>query len=801
MDQQIDLSVLIPAREEEWLDLTIQDVLKNSEANTEIIAILDGYTPATLTPDPRVFLIYNPISKGQRAAANQGARLARGKYLMKLDAHCALDKGFDRKMLEAFEKLGDDDVTMIPVLRNLHVFDWVCPNGHNRYQGKDDVCKECGQKMTKKVLWFPKPSPARFTFTFDRTMHFQYWGDLAKRPENVRGVLLKDGTYDTNLRETMSIQGSCFMLTKKRYFELDICSETFHSWGQQGVEVACKTWLGPRNGRVISNLNTWYAHMFRTNQFGGFPYSNPQSKVDENREISRELFQRDKWPQATKKFQWLLDKFNPPEWTSVKGIIYYTDNCTDEKIANLVIDQLLRISQENSILITTAAMKKKMTFGQKNIYFPSLKIRGVLSQAKQILGALENSSADIVYFCEADVLYHPSHFAFIPPKVDTYYYNTNVWKVRWSDGHAVKVNDLKQLSGLVAYRDHMIRHYRKKIEIIEQRQKDILAAGEELHNEGVSKYMGYEPGMHSEPRGVDDFPVESFNSEFPLIDIRHDNNLTKNRWSKEEFKNQEQTIGWTETSADRIPGWEEYFTKIKQEGLLSKGMIFYTDNELDEKIARPVRDQLQRISQEKNIPIVSASLRRMNFGVKNIRFPSLKRGYEALFKQILGALENSKADIIFFTEHDVLYHPSHFDFTPPDKNTFYYNQNVWYVRLEDGFAMHYDVNQLSGLCGYREALITHFRERFARIEKEGFTRNMGFEPFTHNRIQWQSIFFVDTWKSPFPNIDIRYGANSTGMRWKQEEYRNQQLLINWIESDVTQLEGWDFTTLLTPVAP
>lgn len=786
MDQVV-LTVLIPARDEEWLDLTVQDVLKNSEANTEVIVVLDGYTPTSLTPDPRVFLIYNPLSKGQRAATNQAARLAKGKYLMKLDAHCALDKGFDRKMLEAYERLGDDDVTMIPVLRNLHVFDWICPNGHNKYQGKNDKCIECDQTMTKKVLWFPKPSPARFTFTFDRTMHFQYWGDLAKRAENVKGALLKDGTHDTNLRETMSIQGSCFMLTKQRYFELDICSEQFHSWGQQGVEVACKTWLGPRNGRVISNLNTWYAHMFRTNNFGGFPYSNPQSKVDENRELSRELFQRDKWPQATKKFQWLLDKFNPPDWTSVKGIIYYSDNETDETISKLVIDQLLKISEKNRILITTASLKRKATFGHKNIYFPSLKIRGVLSQAKQILGALENSSADIVYFCEADVLYHPSHFDFVPPTPDVYYYNTNVWKVRWSDGHAVKVDDLKQLSGLVAYRDTMIKHYRKKIEIIEQRQKDILALGEELHNEGVSKYMGYEPGMHSEPRGVDNLPVESFKSEFPIIDIRHDNNLTKNRWSKEEFKNQEQTIGWIESTADKIPGWEEFFAKDID--VPTKGIIFYTDNQLDEKIAQPVRDRLSKISQDKNIPIVSASLKRMNFGVKNIRFPSLQRGYLAMFKQILGALENSKADIIFFTEHDVLYHPSHFDFIPPDENTFYYNQNVWYLR-PDGFALHYDVNQLSGLCGYREALIIHFRERLERIEKEGFTRYMGFEPFTHNRVQWQNNFKCYVWKSEYPNIDIRVGVNSTGMRWRKDQYRNQHLLVNWMESTSDKIPGW-----------
>lgn len=537
----IDLTVMIPARNEEFLGRTVQDVLEHIKANTEIIVILDGYLPdVPLRSDPRITVIYNPVAVGQRAATNQAVKIAKGKYVMKIDAHVALDDGFDVKMLEAFKKL-DDNVTMIPGMRNLHCFDWVCPDGHRRYQGQSGVCEECGKPTVKDVVWIPKKSPFTFTFRFDKTMHFQYWGDLAKQPENVKGALCNDGSYDTNLRETLSIQGSCFMLTKEKYLELDICSEEFHSWGQQGVEIACKTWLS--GGRVISNINTWYAHMFRTKGGDfGFPYPNPQNKVNENRELSRELFLKDRWPLATRKFQWLLDKFNPPDW----GI--------------------------------------------------------------------------------------------------------------------------------------------------------------------------------------------------------------------------------------------------------TKGMIYYTTNTLDERIAKPVRDELQKISNDKKIDIVSASLKKMDFGVKNVRFPSLKKSYCAMHKQILGALENSKADIIFFTEHDVLYHPSHFDFVPQDKETFYYNQNVWYLR-EDGHAMHYDVNQLSGLCVYRETAIIHFREKLARIEKEGFSRNMGFEPFTHNRVQWDRTFKMEMWKSEYPNVDIRFGVNSTGMRWKKEEYRNQQLLINWQEDD-HEIPGWGWTNIL-----
>jgi len=92
----------------------------------------------------------------------------------------------------------------------------------------------------------------------------------------------------------MSLQGSCFMLTRDKYWELGICDENMGSWGSQGLEVACKTWLS--GGRVIINKKTWYAHMFRTQ--GGdfsFPYHNPQSKVSEAKQKAKNLFFDGNW--------------------------------------------------------------------------------------------------------------------------------------------------------------------------------------------------------------------------------------------------------------------------------------------------------------------------------------------------------------------------------------------------------------------------------------------------------------------------------------------------------------------------
>ena len=113
----------------------------------------------------------------------------------------------------------------------------------------------------------------------------------------------------------MSLQGSCWMLTREKYWELGICDEKFGGWGSQGIEVAVKTWLS--GGRVIVNHKTWYAHMFRT-QGGdfGFPYSISGKDQKKAQAYGRDLFFNNKWPQQTKPLSWLIEKFWPVKgWT------------------------------------------------------------------------------------------------------------------------------------------------------------------------------------------------------------------------------------------------------------------------------------------------------------------------------------------------------------------------------------------------------------------------------------------------------------------------------------------------------
>lgn len=535
-----DLSILIPARNEEFLTKTIEDILSNIEGKTEVIVVLDG-VDAPRIKDIRVTYIYNKESKGQRMATNQACRLSSAKYVMKCDAHCAFDKGFDVKMIKEMQ----DDWTMIPVMRNLHAFNWVCENGHTRYQGPSGPCNECGKETKKDVVWIAKTNPQSTSYCFDEEPHFQYFNEFKKRPE---------GKGD--LTESMSIQGSCFMLTREKYWELDISDETLPSWGSQGIEVACKTWLS--GGRVIVNHKTWYAHMFRT-QGGdfGFPYDNPGKNVQKAKKQMRELFFDNKWDKQIRPLSWLIEKFWPVKGWSEEmrkkildwplptkplnslsvGILYYTDNTLEDEIAPKCREQLNKCLEGGDFKLVSVSLKP-IDFGQ-NIVLDGLE-RGKLTMHQQILTGIKALNTDIVFFCEHDVLYHPSHFNFRPMNKDIYYYNMHLWRVRKFDGFAVKY-DHKSLSQMCAYREKLITEYTERVKRIEEK--------------GFNK-GGFEPGTRSiRLGGFSDDKSEGWNSEFPNLDIRHDSNLSRSKWRQQDFKSQRSCRNWQESKVDKIEGW------------------------------------------------------------------------------------------------------------------------------------------------------------------------------------------------------------------------------------------------------
>jgi hypothetical protein len=114
---------------------------------------------------------------------------------------------------------------------------------------------------------------------------------------------------EKGITETMSLQGSCFMLTREKYWELGICDESLGSWGNQGIEIACKTWLS--GGRLLCNHKTWYAHLFRTQPGFSFPWGNRESQVQITKKNVKDLFWNNKWDKAIHPVSWLVRRFYP----------------------------------------------------------------------------------------------------------------------------------------------------------------------------------------------------------------------------------------------------------------------------------------------------------------------------------------------------------------------------------------------------------------------------------------------------------------------------------------------------------
>ncbi len=577
----MDLSVLIPARNEMFLRRTVEDVLAHAKADTEVIVILDGAWPdPPLEKHERVTVVYHPESVGQRAATNEAARLSQARFVMKLDAHCSVADGFDVALIEAAKELGED-VTQVPAQKNLHVFDWVCSEAKHKacdfrqYQGPTPTvevdgkrvpgCPKCGGEVEREMVWKPRRGVTTTTWRFDRDLHFQYWGDYSRRPE----------AQGTDFPETMSCLGACFFMSRARYWALGGMDEAHGSWGNMGTEVGCKSWLS--GGRMVTNRRTWFAHMFRT-QGGdfGFPYPLSGKEVDRARKHSRSLWMGNKWPGQVRPLSWLVEHFAPvPGWevedavpagsrgqlgdtpsgpaalvgppsqqseegrtrpvsAPTKGIVYYSDCRGDEKILSACRRQLKRAANGHRIVAATLA---PVCCLGSNIVLAKYE-RGYLTMFRQILAGLEALDADVAFLAEHDVLYHPSHFDFIPPDRGKVYYNVNVWKVDASTGRALHY-DCKQTSGLCAYRDILLAHYRERVRRVEV--------------EGFSRRMGFEPGTHGRAERVDDLKSEAWVSFGPNVDIRHGFNLTESRWSQEQFRDKRNCRGWIE--AAEVPGW------------------------------------------------------------------------------------------------------------------------------------------------------------------------------------------------------------------------------------------------------
>lgn len=725
-----DLSVLVPSRNEMFLARTIQSVVEAMRGDTEVIAVLDGaWADPPVPQHPKVTVVHLPSSIGQRAATNLAARLSSARYIMKADAHCGFDEGFDVKLIAAAQELGEN-VVQIPLQFNWHAFDRVCTAcGFRIYQGPMNVpCDKCKAEHTyvREMVWQPRRSRKTTAWRFDSTLHFQYWGEFTHRPEG-----------QGEITETMSCLGACWFLSRRYYWDVFGGLDEGHgSWGNMGTELGCKAWLS--GGRMVTNHRTWFGHMFRTQGSDfSFPYPIKGSDQERARQYSRDLWLNNKWPGQIHPLSWLIEHFAPvPDWHGAghERLAEVTEAghaFTREREARLAVSEVIG-TLPNSIADGAAPMP--VDGGRQEMTLQAVSAGGALSgetcPAKNVGTVrceiqMRGITAPLVV---AEVIEHRH----VPSETDG------------------EITD-----------EPREQQPMNAIPMLVDADDAVSGAGE-----------GARPQPAPSSRVNGDLAEDT--SETLTVEVRDCEKMRGNHAS---------------TSIVGVrPGAASASTLTVPPSVpaaLTKGIIYYSDNRPAPEILAACRRSIEA----SGLPIVAVTLKPIDWpAARNIVLP-LERGYLTMFRQILTGLEALDTDLVFFTEHDVFYSPLHFRFTPPRRDTVYYSQSVWKVDAVTGRTLFYRVNQTSGICADRLLMVEHYRKRIARVEVEGHHRRMGFEPATR-KIRHGGIDDLpfETWESPQPNIDIRHGLTLTPNRWRKDQFRNQRYTEGWTESD--RVPGW-----------
>ena len=254
------LSIIIPSAKDPCLQRTVDNIRSNARGEIEIVVVLDGYPQEV--QGARVVL--NEKRIGMRGSINRGVEMSDGEYIMKCDAHCSFDEGFDVKLLSRIE----DNWVVIPRRYRLDIDTW-------KLTEDDPVDYERIEILPEKL-------------------HGVRWKSRAKERKDIM------------VDEDMAFQGSCWLMSRKHWDWLGgLQEEGYGTFTQEPIEIALKTWLG--GGKVMVNKTTWYSHKHR--KFGRTVGIDSEEVLLGNA-YSKDFWLNNKWDKRIHDFDWLMKRFD-----------------------------------------------------------------------------------------------------------------------------------------------------------------------------------------------------------------------------------------------------------------------------------------------------------------------------------------------------------------------------------------------------------------------------------------------------------------------------------------------------------
>ena len=223
------------------------------------------------------------------------------------------------------------------------------------------------------------------------------------------------------------------------------------------------------------------------------------------------------------------------------SIIYYTDCRVPEPIFSIC----QTLIKDLGLPIFSVSLNKPIDFGTNFVIKGE---RGYPTMVNQIAKALEEATTKYVFFCESDVLYHKSHFNFIPPTDELYYYNENGWRWDYPKDRFIRYDRLISLSQMCCNRKLALAHFKARQRRIAELPNSFLTKEPDQ-----ARKWGYEPGTKRMGNGgFSDEKFDTWHSKYPNIDIRHSKTFSPPKTTLEGFKHL--PTGWEETKMP-ISGW------------------------------------------------------------------------------------------------------------------------------------------------------------------------------------------------------------------------------------------------------